>query len=171
MTDAIIDALNAPALRQGLIIAAIGLTVWAAVSDLVRFQIPNRVSALLFCGGAVYIALTGLPGWAHLAAGCAVLALGFAAYSFSVLGAGDAKLLAALAVRTGPQGAVALVLTTLVLGAILAVVWVMSRPLRAMMISAGLAIDPEPPAVVPYAVAIAAAAIPALAALWPPAAA
>lgn len=167
MSD-ILQALSALDPRHGLIVAAIGLTAWAALSDLIRFEIPNWVSALLVCGGASYLLLSGAPGWAHFGAAGAVLALGYAAYAFSVLGAGDAKLLAALALWLGPQGAVTLILMTLIFGAVLALLWVMSRPLRAVMIQAGLAIDPEPSAVVPYAVAIACAAVPALLALWPP---
>lgn len=153
--------------RQALILAAVGLTATAALTDLRRFEIPNWIAALLLCGGLVFVALGGLSVWVHLGIGVGVLTLGFTAYALGLLGAGDAKLLAALAVWTGPQGTIALVLTTLVFGAVLAAAWVMSRPLRAVMISIGMAIDPEPPAVVPYAVAIAAAAVPALLALWP----
>lgn len=154
--------------RHAVLIVGLALTVWAAATDLRHFTIPNKISAALFAAGAVWILISGADPGAHLAAFACVLALGFLAYAFQFFGAGDAKLLAVLALWTGPQIAVALVLQTLIFGAILAFAWVLSRPVRTVLMAAGLPVDPEPPAQIPYGVAIAAAACFAFAGLWPP---
>lgn len=153
--------------RHAVLIVGIALTLWAAAADLTRFQIPNRIVVALFVAGAVWILVSGTATGPHLAASAVVLALGFAVYCTGALGAGDAKLLAALALWMGPAGAVVLVLKTLFFGGILALVWMASRPVRAAMIAVRLPIDPNPPAQIPYAVAIAAAALLSFAAQWP----
>lgn len=168
MFDPLLSLWQSGDARHAVLIAGIALTVWAAATDLRHFIIPNRTIVALFAGGAVWILVSGAAPGTHLAAFATVLALGFAAYALGFFGAGDAKLLAVLALWTGPQVAVALVLQTLLFGAILAFVWMLSRPVRTLLMAAGLPVDPDPPAQIPYAVAIAAAALFAFAGLWPP---
>jgi prepilin peptidase CpaA len=89
---------------------AIGLTLFpatmafAAASDLLTMTIANRISLILVAGFAVVAVLGGLSGavlLSHLAAGVAVLALGFFCFACRWVGGGDAKLAAATALWLG----------------------------------------------------------------------
>lgn len=153
-------------LRHAVLIAGILLTLRAAMTDLTRFTISNRICTALFALGGVWILMNGASPWPYLAGFAGVLGLGFIAYAFRLFGAGDAKLLAALALWIGFPGVIGLVFTTALFGAILALLWVLSRPLRLALMAVGLPIDPEPPAQIPYGLAIAAAALIAFADLW-----
>jgi prepilin peptidase CpaA len=153
--------------RHAVLAVGASLTVWAAVSDLSRFTIPNRVVAALVMFGAVYVMIAGLPAIPHMLTFVAALALGFGAYAVRLFGAGDAKLFAALSLWFGPIGSLWLLLLTAVFGAVLAVVWMCSRPLRHALIGVGIAVDPEPSRRIPYGVAIASAALIAFSGLWP----
>ncbi|MEQ9457570.1 MAG: prepilin peptidase [Alphaproteobacteria bacterium] len=160
-------------IRHGLLIAGGGLAIWAAASDVRRFLIPNRAVILLLLSGIFFVAVGGGPdgqfaGVGYHALGFAgVLAVGFAAYLLNFFGAGDAKLLAALSIWMGPPGAVMLIVHTVLLGGVLAIGWSFSRPLRTALMVAGLPVDPEPPAEIPYGVAIAGAGLIGFADLWP----
>ena len=150
-----------------LLLAAIALCLWAALSDLSRFIIPNAVSGLLFLAGLVWIWAVDLPWLDHLLAFVAVFTLGYACFALGVLGAGDGKLLAVLALWLGPFGAFMFLIYTALIGGVLALLWSFSGPARQALIYCGFAIDPHPPARVPYGIAIASAGVPALIGLWP----
>lgn len=89
-------------------IAALGacaiLLIYAALHDLLTYTIPNRVSLALVAAFAVYAASAGLAldvvGW-HLAAGAIALACGFGLFAARLIGGGDAKLAAAIALWLG----------------------------------------------------------------------
>lgn len=130
---------------------------WAALTDIRRRQIPN---------GAVLAVLVLFVAWAlagqaalasALAAGAIALVAGFLLAQFAVMGAGDAKLFAALALFTGLAGLPALTIATTAIGGVLAVGALISRPTRTLaalqMRGAG-----DLGRGVPYGVAIAAAA-------------
>ena len=77
---------------------------YAAVCDLMSYEIPNRISLTLL---AVYLVASVFGslgfvniGW-HLAAGAAVLAVGILLFAAGIFGGGDAKLLAVCAVWLG----------------------------------------------------------------------
>jgi prepilin peptidase CpaA len=80
------------------------LLLAAALCDLSRYTIPNRLSLALAGFFLVFAAAAplGLPdvGW-HLAAGLAGLALGFLLFALGWIGGGDAKLFAAMALWLG----------------------------------------------------------------------
>lgn len=81
-----------------------GLLVYAAGSDIASLTIPNWLSIALAGLYPVFALASGAPLAAiglNLAFGVAILAIGFVLFQFSVLGGGDAKLLAAAAVWTG----------------------------------------------------------------------
>ena len=82
---------------------ACALMVAAAVSDIRSYRIPNWVSAAVVVLFAVRMLLdpTGLT--ASLTIGAVVLAAGFVLFTTRLLGAGDAKLLAALSLWAGPS--------------------------------------------------------------------
>lgn len=81
-----------------------GLLVVAAVTDARVYRIPNWVCAAI---AALFVATApfgmGLEGvWPNLAVGIAVFAVGYALYALTGMGAGDAKLAAAIGVWVGP---------------------------------------------------------------------
>lgn len=139
-----------------------GLFLAAAVNDARRYKIPNWISLGLMLLFAVAAAASREPledFWPHLAAGAAALAVGYALYAFTGMGAGDAKLGAAAILWSGPgalyplAGAFAVAMALLAIGLIalrLALVGLKVAPsMRALQRGA--------PA--PLGVAIAAAAI------------
>jgi len=84
----------------------VGLLLVAAITDALTYRIPNWVCAAI----AVLFVVTGPFGMPlqvlclHLAVGIAVFGVGYALYAFSGMGAGDAKLAAAIALWVGPAG-------------------------------------------------------------------
>jgi prepilin peptidase CpaA len=82
------------------------LLVTAAVSDLVTMTIPNRIP-LLIAAAFVPAAFTAgfdlqLIGW-HLVVGFVALVICFGMFSLNLIGGGDAKLAAAIALWIGPS--------------------------------------------------------------------
>lgn len=82
-----------------------GLLVAAAVSDLVTMTIPNRIPLLILAAFVPAALVAGLDlhlvGW-HLLVGLLVLAVCFGMFALNVIGGGDAKLAAAIALWIGP---------------------------------------------------------------------
>ncbi len=81
-----------------------GLLIYAACSDIARLTIPNWVSIAmpaLFVAAALFAGMPLAQVGAHLLFGAAILAVGFFLFQASIIGGGDAKLLAAAAVWTG----------------------------------------------------------------------
>lgn len=162
LTIAAIDRLAA--LLLGL---AMVLCLGAAISDMRRYRIPNSLCLGLMAAGLVWIWASGAPWSGHLIAFAAVLTLGYSVYALGFLGAGDAKLMAVLALWFGPEVTLTFLLHTLIAGGLLALAWILSGPARQALVLYGVAMDPVPPARIPYGVAIAAAALPGLIGLWP----
>ena len=80
------------------------LMAFAASSDLVSMTISNRISLLLLAGFPVLALAFGMaPATIAISflAGLLILVVGFALFSFSLIGGGDAKLMAATAVWVG----------------------------------------------------------------------
>ena len=115
----------------GISLLFAALMLYAAVSDVTSLVIPNAVVVgvlSLFCGAALLLPFE--VRWElHLGALAAVLAVGLVAYRFNVLGAGDVKLISALALWTGFEHLSALILYIALAGGALAVVLVVSRKL------------------------------------------
>lgn len=141
--------------------------VWAAVSDLRHYRIPN--GAVLATAGLAllhHFHTGGDIGAVLLVAGVA-LTVGFAVYLFKLAGAGDAKLFAAVALLAGPSEILPLTLHVLLIGGALAILWLRSGPLRYGLAASGLKLDLAVPAAIPYGVAIAGGAFLMIARLWP----
>ncbi len=145
------------------------LLLAATVFDVTRLRIPNSIPALVIGLFALKVILgveTG-PWMLHVPIAIAALALGFLAFAVQMLGGGDAKLIAALALWYGPELVVSFVTITGIAGGVLAVSLVL---VRKSVLAAAIApdVDPSPPrhplldpmAPVPYALPI------TLAALW-----
>jgi prepilin peptidase CpaA len=81
---------------------ACALMIAAAVSDIRSYRIPNWVSAMIVVLFAVRTLIDPAGLVASLTVGAVVLAAGFVLFTTRLLGAGDAKLLAALSLWVGP---------------------------------------------------------------------
>ncbi len=110
------------------------LLIWAAIWDLRRMLIPNRISialALIFVAWAALFATPEDAAWRALA-GAVTLVVGIALVIFARMGGGDMKLMAAAApfVAPGDIGA-AMVLLSICLIALLPCLALMRRVVRA----------------------------------------
>jgi prepilin peptidase CpaA len=86
----------------GVAAAVLGLA-WAAVSDITRFEIPNRACGLVAAGFALAAIGAPIAWWGPgLTTGLLGLALGLGLFSRGWLGGGDVKLAAAIALWAGP---------------------------------------------------------------------
>jgi prepilin peptidase CpaA len=143
-----------------LALAASGILLWSAVSDIRRRIIPNvAVASLLvvFLGWAVLVLGFGRPLVSALEAGGVALAVTFALYALNVIGAGDSKLFAVAALFFGLGYLPLFALTTVLAGGLVALASLVFRPRRAVvMLTMGGKGDWGRG--VPYGVAIAAGA-------------
>lgn len=104
----------------------------AAVEDAARFRISNP-TVLVVIAGAVAAALITGPAWdlwQNAAVFVVVLALGTLAFSARWLGGGDVKLFAAAALWFDFRSALTFVVLVLLSGGVVAIGYVLSRPLR-----------------------------------------
>jgi prepilin peptidase CpaA len=88
-------------------VAFAGLLLAAAVTDARSYKIPNWISIALVVLFIIAVLASGQPAlgfWPHVAAGLAVLAVGYILYMLTGMGAGDAKLAAAGALWSGVSG-------------------------------------------------------------------
>jgi len=94
----------------------------AAGWDLASFTIPNFLQLLLLCGFATFAILTGMGpgaiGWHFLGAAIG-LAIGFALFALGLVGGGDAKLFACVALWFGLQDLIDYVLIASLFGGVL----------------------------------------------------
>ncbi len=87
------------------LLAFAGLIFSAAISDILRFRIPNRVSIALVLLYPTYLLSASQPvDWlSAITVAAACLTVGFLLFSIKACGAGDAKLFAAAALWAGPE--------------------------------------------------------------------
>jgi prepilin peptidase CpaA len=153
---------NVSYLSQSIALAFLTLLVWAAISDMRSYRIPNIVPAGLIALYPLHlVASATLPNWlGGLWVALAVFAVGFGLFAAKWLGGGDVKLLTAVALWAGPDQILdCLVLTGLAGGAFSLLLWLPRRlQARLAMVSGWI----KPPASsmprIPYGVAIAAGA-------------
>jgi prepilin peptidase CpaA len=154
----------------GRVLAALALAILvlclvaAAVSDAAKYRIPNTLclgiaaAFLLYAlGAAISFEVLG----AHLAAGFAVLVVAAVGFALRIMGGGDAKLLAAVALWLGWKGLPPFLLLMAVIGGALALMLLAARRLAPKPIPTGhwwsaLLLRRGD---VPYGVAISAAAL------------
>ena len=87
------------------ILSFAGLIFSAAISDILRFRIPNRCSLALVLLYPAYLLTASQPvDWiSAIGVAVACLIVGFLMFSMKACGAGDAKLFAAAALWAGPE--------------------------------------------------------------------
>ena len=140
-----------------------------ALHDVASFKIPNRYVAVLLMGWPVLVLTTGMAvpeAGLSAAIGGAVLAMGFTLFAFGLVGAGDAKLLAATSLWVAPAQMPLFILYTAVLGGALGLLlmYFRARPLPLAAYGAPWLVRlHERTRAMPYGVAIAGGAMIALA--------
>lgn len=142
------------------------LVIWAALTDMTSFTIPNRISLALAAAFLLAAPTVGAPLsliGLNLAVGLAGLILGMALFALGWIGGGDAKLLAAASLWLGwPAIPTFLLDTTLAGGALALTLLALRAPLvRAHSPALGGWLErlTTPGAPAPYGVAIACGAL------------
>lgn len=107
---------------------------WAVREDLLFHRISNRLTGSLLCVGVAIRTLVGARvGFEQSLLGILVgLACLLPFYIARAMGAGDVKLLAALGALLGPRDAWIAALCTLLIGAVLAVTYLVGGAIRAL---------------------------------------
>jgi prepilin peptidase CpaA len=129
----------------------IGLLAWAAFTDVRDYLIPNRICAGIAALFPIHIFATGQWSalWPGLFVGLVVLAIGYMLFARGLLGGGDVKLSAAVALWAGPPLVLQFIFVTGVAGGVISLAMLAPR-----LFSRHGALFAGPP--VPYGVAIAA---------------
>ena len=133
------------------------ILVWAAAVDILTRAIPNTVVLLLTACFAVFAVAAGMPlvqMVAHVACASAVLLFGFLLFSQSMIGGGDAKLLAAAALWFGFENLLPFLAATALAGGVLSLTY-----LAVSAAKVGLGQESALARTVPYGAAIAAGAL------------
>ncbi len=116
------------------LLAFAGLIFSAAISDILRFRIPNRISmAIMLLYPAYLLSATQPVDWIPaIGVAIACLIVGFVLFSFKTCGAGDAKLFAAAALWAGPELILPFGLYTSLAGGVMVLfMWLQHRLARA----------------------------------------
>ena len=110
------------------VVLVLAASLFAAASDVRTRRIPDVLVVALLLGG---LAVNAFAGWQHaaldVAIAFAVLILGSFAFSLKLIGGGDVKLLAAAAGTLGYPWATTFLLSTLLCGGVIAIVYSMLR--------------------------------------------
>lgn len=104
----------------------------AAVEDAIRLRISNVTCAAIALGALVAMAIAG-PGvalWQNFALFAAVMVVGTAAFSAGVLGGGDVKLMAAIALWLNLRGGLVFLGSVFLAGGLVAILYVTVRIAR-----------------------------------------
>jgi prepilin peptidase CpaA len=148
------------------------LMLLAGAWDATTMRIPNWLTAGTALGFFPLALAAGMDGWLigqHMAAGAALLLLGFLLFSFGYFGGGDAKLLAAAGLWLGYPAVLPLMMYTALAGGVLAIaigLWFMLRwHAEIWGLSRGPPVKTPNPDV-PYGLALAAGALFAAQGAW-----
>ncbi|MBT3238019.1 MAG: peptidase [Rhodospirillaceae bacterium] len=114
----------------GVIGAFLALLATAAFSDLSSYRIPNRITLAIATLYPVYVlaAPVSVDWIGGLMVGGIVLAAGFALFAFKVLGGGDVKMLAAVALWAGQPHIADFLIFSALAGGLMSLFWL--SPLR-----------------------------------------
>ena len=153
--------------RSALACGVVALLVWAALEDLRARRVPNVVPLGLLVLFPLHVGLAEhVPAWAPSLLGAAGLfVVLLLLWQRGLLGGGDVKLAAALALWLGLDHLPEFLLATSLLGGVLALLTVLrlSGPGAAVMVAFGTVDGTTPPGTtIPYAVAIVGAGLPLL---------
>lgn len=117
-------------LLQFTLLLFVALMLLAAMSDMIRFTIPNKLCIAIAALFPVAALLAGF-GWTlfafHMLAGVLALVLGMALFAPGWIGGGDAKLFAAAGFWFGIPGLTTFLMHTAVIGGLLVIVLLLAR--------------------------------------------
>jgi prepilin peptidase CpaA len=133
------------------------LLVWAAAVDILTRAIPNTVVLLLTGAFALFAGAAGMSVaqiTIHVVCGCLVLACGFLLFSRSLIGGGDAKLLAAASLWFGFETLLPFLAATALAGGVLSLAYLAFSAARV-----GLGQEAAIARSIPYGAAIASGAL------------
>ena len=102
------------------------ILVWAAAVDVLTRAIPNTVVLLLAVCFALFAVAAGMPPTkigGHMICACVVLVFGFWLFSRSMMGGGDAKLLAAASLWFGFETLLPFLAATALAGGVLSLTY------------------------------------------------
>lgn len=142
------------------IIGLAAVVVWAAVSDIRHYIIPNSASLAIVLLFILHAVLSPQPvDWVGAIVVCVVaFAIGIFMYTFGFAGAGDVKLFAAVALWAGPSFGLTYVVVTALAGGLLGLIILARLRLGAPKPSGGsvkgLGVTPAGKPGLPYGVAI-----------------
>ncbi len=114
-----------PGLFESLLVFCfVVLLVWAAISDIRSFIIPNKLCLAVAGLYPLYVfSAAQPPDWPFAAAmAFGVFIVGAGLFAFNLIGGGDVKLLAAVLLWAGPEYGVTFLVLTVLFGGALAVV-------------------------------------------------
>jgi len=140
------------------LLALLALTLCAAaIEDSVRLRISNLTCLAVIVVALLAMAIHGfsLPLWQNAVVFLLILAVGTAAFAANMLGGGDVKLLAAVGLWMNFSGAIWLIAAVLLSGGVLAILFILTRPLRRRGREAG---QKTARSRIPYGLAVAAGA-------------
>jgi prepilin peptidase CpaA len=125
-----VDRMPLADMLRYLVLALLTSTlVWAAFTDIMARRIPNRAVLVILCLYAGWLVLSRGTGlWSALGAGVLSFIIGYILYLFKVMGAGDVKLFAAVALFAGLNYLPLLALATAISGGLVAGVNMLVRP-------------------------------------------
>jgi prepilin peptidase CpaA len=147
--------------HMSFMLIAAALMVAAALHDLRTFRIPNWIWMGLLAVFPLYVisAPHEIPWLQHLGVCAIVLIIGFFLFAGNFAGAGDVKLLAAVALWVGPNLVGVLLVVTALVGGLLAVLyalaslWRQQREQKLVLLSG--TVQALTKTAIPYGVAIA----------------
>jgi len=120
-------------ISSALLTSAIGISVWAAFNDFYRLRIPNVLSVVIVALFAMFCFVEPLAlvvWWKPFAAAIVMLLVTFMMFVAGILGAGDSKLAAALALWTGLSGLPAFLFFMSLYGGVLSILGLLLRKYR-----------------------------------------
>jgi prepilin peptidase CpaA len=154
-----------PVIHLGVVAAFAALLLFAAVEDGRRFIIPNTVSLGIAILYPAHVLTTATPvDWlGAVGVAGAALVIGMVLFARRLIGGGDAKLIAAVALWAGPQHFVPFFFVTTLTGAAISLALLAHRRwLRPVVATAGSAVGSgagKPALDLPYGIAIAAGGV------------
>lgn len=158
-----------PTVDHVLVSAFLGLVVLAAAWDVASFRIPNAITLAVAALYPLHVfAASSAVDWqGGLAVGLAAFVVGTLCFGFGLLGGGDVKLIAAVALWAGPDHVLAFLIITALAGGLAGLILVSPARYAIAMASDRIGLTSVRDAALerklPYGTAIAAGAIAALA--------
>lgn len=148
-----------------ILLIAMGIVTWAAISDLRSNIIPNSVTVALFVLWTGWVVSGGAAQvWYSLAIGLAIFAIGAVLFHFGQMGGGDVKFLTVLGIWAGPTHILAVLFIVAIAGGLLTLFWAVNQHFLAPALGRIATTDTK--RMVPYGVAIAMGAYFLFARLW-----